>query len=546
MSFFLATVPAGTQLYHGTSKNESVKGPEWLALEPEHALIFAHHDESHPEHHRERPHHGPGPEPDCDGPRPPHKRSDRQQPLLNGPPSDPVKTGYLHTYVPKHDLKLLYLDGMSAGKTSNGTLDTQDILLLNLTSDGGVMGGEHARAQGLCSFSATIWEHKIDGVLRMEGGFEIILCEFEKHLETKEIMPVGGRFVPMNEWQYQKAITQRYHGIGGGRVVLDYSNFVTALEYEELDLWDNDVISDMSMPRLTKAAPKDLLKIKDAVTEMILQSSKTESSSDEKKKKVDWQAVADALVARYSAPLHYLHTDASIRSDRNAYVSYLSTLLRPFIDNTSRNHTLETSRCISQFVPTLPLPPANPPALAHQALYSVSQHLCSTLLAASDIATRALSRSLSTAPPAGRAVALVDGLRDYLQWTSWKECKACGDEEICVVPIWPMGSHEQHREPKCQGEDEARFEGGYWGRRGMGGPPGHGGPPGEGRPPREGKFGPVHGGGKKGKGRKHGGKCMKNKNQENQGVTSVRSKVSEARLALSGWFRAGGYWRASE
>ena len=41
MSFFLATVSAGTQLYHGTSKAEEIEGMEWLAFEPEHALMFA-------------------------------------------------------------------------------------------------------------------------------------------------------------------------------------------------------------------------------------------------------------------------------------------------------------------------------------------------------------------------------------------------------------------------------------------------------------------------------------------------------------------------
>src|SRR4051794_28710732 len=41
VSFFLATVPAGTQLYHGTSKSSPVNGTEWLAFEPEHAMVFA-------------------------------------------------------------------------------------------------------------------------------------------------------------------------------------------------------------------------------------------------------------------------------------------------------------------------------------------------------------------------------------------------------------------------------------------------------------------------------------------------------------------------
>jgi hypothetical protein len=37
----MATVPADTQLYHGTPRKEVVKGMEWLAFEPEHALVFA-------------------------------------------------------------------------------------------------------------------------------------------------------------------------------------------------------------------------------------------------------------------------------------------------------------------------------------------------------------------------------------------------------------------------------------------------------------------------------------------------------------------------
>lgn len=43
MSFFIATVPAGTHLYHsGMYDDKAVQGTEWLAFEPEHALIFTH------------------------------------------------------------------------------------------------------------------------------------------------------------------------------------------------------------------------------------------------------------------------------------------------------------------------------------------------------------------------------------------------------------------------------------------------------------------------------------------------------------------------
>lgn len=165
------------------------------------------------------------------------------------PEPEPQKPGYLHTYAPTRPLKLLYIDGMSAGKTSNGTLDSQDILLLNLTTPafdepppdhdgarpraGGPMG-EIVRAEGLCNLTKTLWGGKIDGIIRMEGGFEIIFCNIE-NLEVVNIMPVvnpsdgpGGHNGMLGGWQYYKAITERYHGIGGGRVVLDYENFVTA------------------------------------------------------------------------------------------------------------------------------------------------------------------------------------------------------------------------------------------------------------------------------------------------------------------------------
>lgn len=52
MSFFLATVPAGTPLYHGTSSEDFVKGIEWLAFEAEHASIFAWPERAPPDKHR--------------------------------------------------------------------------------------------------------------------------------------------------------------------------------------------------------------------------------------------------------------------------------------------------------------------------------------------------------------------------------------------------------------------------------------------------------------------------------------------------------------
>jgi hypothetical protein len=470
MSFFMATVPAGTQLYHGTSSAELVKGMEWLAFEAEHALVFAR--------------------PAWRGGERPHGRlryeeqlslsasndfHEHQSPLYPTSPFAP--SGYLHTYTPMHSLTLLYIDGLSAGKTSKGTLDTQDFLLLNLTLHDrrGPMGGEFVRARRLCELASTLWQGQIDGVMRMEGGFEVILCDFEKSVERVDVMPPRvreqkGERRTLGGWEYVQAVASRYHGVGGGRVSLDYERFVSCFEYEGLHLWANDVVSDTPHPRLTNASPEQFKEIKSAVTDMILRSG-------ERKHGRNWQEVADMVVTRYSAPLHHLRTDEEVRGSREAFASYLSTLLRPFIAAGERNSTMELQRCILQFVPRLAVPPSSSPSLAHMTIHTITSKICSTLISTFDTTNSSISGlSVPASPPPSHVLDLVDSLVDHLQWTTWKECGKCADEEVCIIPIWPTGSAENHKTPKCGGLEDVG--GGYWGRYEPTGEPraGDGGP----------------------------------------------------------------------
>lgn len=64
----------------------------------------------------------------------------------------------------------LYIDGVSAGKMANGTLDSQDCILL----------------------AAQEWEGRVGGFVRMEGGFEVVLCEFERRLDVVRIARARG------------------------------------------------------------------------------------------------------------------------------------------------------------------------------------------------------------------------------------------------------------------------------------------------------------------------------------------------------------------
>jgi hypothetical protein len=175
VSYFPATVPKGTDFYHGTSSNVSITGMEWLAFEPEHALIFAR---------------GRRGRPLLKDARFSRLLTGASQQMLEIEPEED-KLGFLHTYTTNKELHLLYIDGMSAGKTDNGTLDSQDHVLLN-TTDGNLRWGEYERAKGLCDLASHEWEGQVDGFIRLEAGFEIILCNFSESLDVKRITRVGG------------------------------------------------------------------------------------------------------------------------------------------------------------------------------------------------------------------------------------------------------------------------------------------------------------------------------------------------------------------
>ncbi|KAJ3887418.1 hypothetical protein GG344DRAFT_55716 [Lentinula edodes] len=125
-------VPIGTILYHGRSDPNYPKGAEWTATDPEHSFQFC-----------KRP---------C----------------------------WHLTVVTTRPMKVLYFDGSSAVKMHGGSMDSQDILLW-----GGrraeMVFSEEERLNQLCKWGR---EFEMDGFVRMEMNFEVMLCDFESGLET--------------------------------------------------------------------------------------------------------------------------------------------------------------------------------------------------------------------------------------------------------------------------------------------------------------------------------------------------------------------------
>ncbi|KAJ6535712.1 hypothetical protein B0H19DRAFT_1004181 [Mycena capillaripes] len=140
-SIIPGTVPVNNLLYHGRSDSDLPTIPEWTSTDPEHSFPF------------------------CGG-------WDK-----NGS----IAECWQLTLVTTRPLKVLYFDGSSAAKMreSSGTLDVQDLLVWGKV-DPTRWFEERERINQLCAWGR---EFGLDGFLRMEMDFEIMLCDFTQGVD---------------------------------------------------------------------------------------------------------------------------------------------------------------------------------------------------------------------------------------------------------------------------------------------------------------------------------------------------------------------------
>ncbi|KGO41983.1 hypothetical protein PEX1_012580 [Penicillium expansum] len=233
-----------------------------------------------------------------------------------------------------------------------------------------------------------------------------------------------------------RAITARYNGIGGNRVSLNFNHFVTAFSHN-IDLFQDN----STLPRLANVSPGSRASILAEVTNMIMTQNPADASED-------WQAITDMIVTRYSKELSYFGSGSIDSIER--LQSEIDRVLSPFIDYSKRDDVAEIERCATQF---LPLPSLEGGSIAAQAVHGVASRICSSLLEAGK------KQELES------AVQVVRDLVGYLDWATWKECRGCAANEICVVPIWPMGSIQDYESPKCKDASSPYDQDGenYWG-----------------------------------------------------------------------------------
>lgn len=533
MSLFLATVPAGQLFYHGGFESERVKGlngsgAEWLAFEVEHAQLFASSsrrgrrapdDYKRPlgKDWRNSQHESAGVW-DWDSwlwSRPGPALSDgtifdsteRNQKMLSsseaGTPNAraevtdpwPELRGYFHTYRANRPLNLLYIDGMSAGNSDYGCIDTQDLLLLDWSEENnhhGVFGSELVRATDLCKLSRDwAWSEgvngHIDGFIRTEAGYEIIYCDFSEgggldlvSIQSSPVPEEAGSLPDFPKAEFLRGVSGRYHGQPSGRIHVDWSSMVSAFFYD-VNLTNPDA-SRPELPRLTGTLRDERRGMRARLREVVAARGGWRGGSV-----VDWQGVVDLIVTRYSGRLDQIDRSTSLPiAVRMRQI--LPTLLNPYVNysDPSQPRERQLARCAQHYLSgALAQEDSWTPEdrLIYSAIKTVTQSICSSLYAAWDVLyhpaestesadtrtkTEIAAKITDAADSENKAVrGIVNGLMGKLQWTTWKECSPCQNlDELCLVAMFPWGDVEDHFYPRCRDLEDLTSRNGYWRMRG--------------------------------------------------------------------------------
>ncbi|KAJ5006299.1 hypothetical protein K4K48_004121 [Colletotrichum sp. SAR 10_66] len=353
---------------------------------------------------------------------------------------------------------------MSGGKTSMGTLDSQDYLLRGSKTDswadpdsskvrGGGPMGERERAVELCDLVKP-WG--LYGILRMEAGFEIIMCDFTNGLEQVQAQRRSSsnrrndRNGGINRLETLRGWAERYQGIGASRTLIDYSSMVSAFFYPVNLTNPNESRPDL--PRLSYVSEAELEVIKNHVHEAI------ESSKAVKRSPVDWQGISDLIVGRFADRIEFMaSTDSS-----SVLLEEINFILDVFINypgDDGKPDLAEAASLCRTFYLQIMTPSTEADRLLYASFKTVTSEICSTLFGVREKLSSSSQISRSDVKASTEAMR---SLMDFLGCSRFKRCTGCGLDEVCFIPMWPMGSKEDYYHPSCKNGSSLHDGESYW------------------------------------------------------------------------------------
>lgn len=507
VSFYLAQAPEGSIFYHGSFSPETPWSFDWLAFEFEHAGIFAESWEprkpttspfdSEPppveslddillRHRMSRLLPTPTPQLNHFFDQPPSQQllsgaaQDKDKDRTPGPQWPDLNTtirGYLHMYRANRPLNLLYIDGEAAAKCSLGPMDSQDLILLDTerhnNSRKGFMGHEIQRAQDLCTL-AKDWSFSaggtIDGFIRMEAGFEIIYCDWTPKGGLDLLSVQGSPFrnetgidIPNTStaltvaFEWFRAAAQRFHGHPAGRLEVDWSSMVSAFGYP-VNLTNADR-ERQDLPRLVNTTREERRNIRARLREVVVERG---GRSTAEKGMVNWQGIVDKIVTRFSKRLWSMANADMKTGDLIAMIGSLIDPFTDYLDHSPMAEQLAIGRCAQHYVEPQLLHPETWTPEDHAiaaAIAVVSSTICTSLFSARNIFRSNGTESKSSTYKAQQTL---QKLIDDLKWSTWRECEGCASNEICSIPMFPMGSKEDYYRPSCKNIIGMLSNRGYW------------------------------------------------------------------------------------
>jgi hypothetical protein len=339
---------------------------------------------------------------------------------------------------------------MSAGKTSMGTVDTQDLVLLHNFDNYDTPGvGDSIRGQKLCALAA---EWGIEGFIRMEMGFELLLCDFGNALELESARqrPSGANHSheKISKFEVLRGLASRYTGLTGQRLSLDYSGMVSAFWYN-INLTNPD-IERADLPRLPASDLEGLARIQ-ADVRIAINDSRSRGDFG-----IDWQGIVDMIVTRYSDRIQLM---ADSETSGETMLTHVAVLLNSYIDYRYFDVSKARNKCSTHYLGAA-VPQTTADYMIYEAIWTAMTQICSTLFIVRELLLNEVAIAGGLA--LGESKLALKMLMKYLGWTTWRECGKCDYDEVCFVAIWPWGASQDHEHPSCMKEDLLITRHGYW------------------------------------------------------------------------------------
>ncbi|KAH6909269.1 hypothetical protein BKA70DRAFT_230712 [Coprinopsis sp. MPI-PUGE-AT-0042] len=437
-----ATIPVGTILYHGTHHKIIPTTPEWLATDSEHAYPF------------------------CQDPRGEHGEG-----------------CFLLTVAVSRPLNLLYIDGSSASKMY-GAMDIQDLIAWGRVVDTVEwIFDDWTRLELLCAWGQ---KYGIDGFMRMEMDFEVMLCDFSKGIEPVSFVelnfPSANRLeqtiIPSNitflspAFRILEAGHWHNHFPGETRAKLDLTRLIS--------LYDPDSFPSLVDTRYGKERWEYRAKeIGEADRDTLMRKLEEMASSRPGTSGIDWQSIYRVVIHRYADRLEllqYMLQDFPVNSTTlhtvHQYVgSMLSTYILRNVEVPSPQHSTlfgwaspVFERCTTlqtQYIAKLDTLTSSERLLL-RAVQDVLHEICrvTTNIWAEGVELELEDKTIPVGNILENWRRSIDELVHWLDWSVWVKCKpACGYEETCYLPTWPFFSRDSSTPAPGVDESQAHFPG---------------------------------------------------------------------------------------